>query len=89
MGHGVRSALITSMIRGLVEEHGQAAADPGELLTRVNRALALILKQAGHHHVCAHAPLFVILSEGEGSRAILLPIASVSKKPAESNPDIG
>ena len=36
MGHGVRSALITSMIRGLVEEHGQAAADPGELLTRVN-----------------------------------------------------
>jgi sigma-B regulation protein RsbU (phosphoserine phosphatase) len=42
----VRSALITSMIRGLVEEHGQAAADPGDLLTRVNRALALILKQA-------------------------------------------
>ena len=36
MGHGVRSALITSMIRGLVEEHGQAAADPDELLTRVN-----------------------------------------------------
>jgi serine phosphatase RsbU (regulator of sigma subunit) len=46
MGHGVRSALITSMIRGLVKEHGQAAGDPGELLTRVNRALALILKQA-------------------------------------------
>ncbi len=46
MGHGVRSALITSMIRGLVEEHGQAATDPGELLTRVNRALAVILKQA-------------------------------------------
>ena len=47
MGHGVRSALITSMIRGLVEEHAQAAADPGELLTRINRALAVILKQAG------------------------------------------
>lgn len=46
MGHGVRAALITSMIRGLVEEHVQAAADPGELLTRVNRALAVILKQA-------------------------------------------
>ncbi len=46
MGHGVRSALITSMIRGLVEEHAQAAADPGELLTRVNHALAVILKQA-------------------------------------------
>jgi len=46
MGHGVRSALITSMIRGLVEEHVQAAADPGELLTRINRALTVILKQA-------------------------------------------
>jgi serine phosphatase RsbU (regulator of sigma subunit) len=46
MGHGVRSALITSMIRGLVEEHAQAAADPGELLTRVNRALSAILRQA-------------------------------------------
>ncbi len=46
MGHGVRSALITSMIRGLVEEHAQVAADPGELLTRVNRALSAILKQA-------------------------------------------
>jgi serine phosphatase RsbU (regulator of sigma subunit) len=46
MGHGVRSALITSMIRGLVEEHGQAVADPGELLTRINRALTLIFQQA-------------------------------------------
>jgi len=47
MGHGVRSALITGMIRGLVEEHAQVAADPGQLLTRINRALTLILKQAG------------------------------------------
>jgi serine phosphatase RsbU (regulator of sigma subunit) len=46
MGHGVRSALITAMIRGLVEEHVRLAADPGELLTRINRALAVILKQA-------------------------------------------
>jgi serine phosphatase RsbU (regulator of sigma subunit) len=46
MGHGVRSALITSMIRALVEEHAQVTTDPGELLTRVNHALALILKQA-------------------------------------------
>jgi serine phosphatase RsbU (regulator of sigma subunit) len=47
MGHGVRSALITGMIRGLVEEHAQLAADPGQLLTRINRALTEILKQAG------------------------------------------
>jgi serine phosphatase RsbU (regulator of sigma subunit) len=47
MGHGVRSALITGMIRGLVEEHAQFAADPGVLLTRINRALTVILQQAG------------------------------------------
>jgi serine phosphatase RsbU (regulator of sigma subunit) len=46
MGHGVRSALITSMIRGLVEEHAHAAIDPGALLTQVNRALTLIFQQA-------------------------------------------
>jgi PAS domain S-box-containing protein len=47
MGHGVRSALITAMIRGLVEEHVKFAADPGVLLTRINRALTVILQQAG------------------------------------------
>ena len=46
MGHGVRSALITSMIRALVEEHTKTTTDPGELLTRVNQALSFILKQA-------------------------------------------
>ena len=46
MGHGVRSALITSMIRGLVEEYGRSTTDPGELLTRINQALNIILKQA-------------------------------------------
>ena len=46
MGHGVRSALITSMIRGLVEEYGRSTTDPGELLTRINHALNIILKQA-------------------------------------------
>src|SRR5689334_102050 len=47
MGHGVRSALITGIIRGLVEEHAKLAADPGVLLTHINRALTVILQQAG------------------------------------------
>jgi serine phosphatase RsbU (regulator of sigma subunit) len=47
MGHGVRSALVTGMIRGLVEEHSKFAADPGVLLTQINRALTVILQQAG------------------------------------------
>jgi serine phosphatase RsbU (regulator of sigma subunit) len=46
MGHGVRSALITSMIRALVEEEAKVTNDPGELLTLVNHALTEILKQA-------------------------------------------
>jgi serine phosphatase RsbU (regulator of sigma subunit) len=46
MGHGVRSALITSMIRAFVEEHAQVATDPGELLTHVNQALTAVLRQA-------------------------------------------
>ncbi len=47
MGHGVRSALVTGMIRGLVEEHSRLATEPGQLLTRINRALTVIFKQAG------------------------------------------
>ena len=46
MGHGVRSALITGMIRGLIEEYARFAADPGVLLTNINRALTVILQQA-------------------------------------------
>ena len=46
MGHGVRSALITGIIRGLVEEHAKLAADPGVLLTHINRAPTVILQQA-------------------------------------------
>lgn len=46
MGHGVRSALITSMIRGLVEEFMSSATEPGELLTRINHALTGIFRQA-------------------------------------------
>jgi serine phosphatase RsbU (regulator of sigma subunit) len=47
MGHGVRSALITSMLRALIEALGPEAADPGHLLTRLNAELTNILKQTG------------------------------------------
>ena len=36
MGHGVRSALITSMLRALIEGLGPEAADPGQLMARLN-----------------------------------------------------
>ncbi len=47
MGHGVRSALVTAIVRALVEELTPTAADPGELLARVNQDLRSILKQSG------------------------------------------
>jgi phosphoserine phosphatase RsbU/P len=47
MGHGVRSALITAILRALVEELTPNMDDPGKLLARVNRDLRSILKQSG------------------------------------------
>jgi len=47
MGHGVRSALVTAMLRALVEELRGMAADPGLLLTRINRDMRAILRQSG------------------------------------------
>jgi sigma-B regulation protein RsbU (phosphoserine phosphatase) len=46
-GHGVRSALVTAMIRALVEELKFVAMDPGQFLTKLNRDLHAILKQTG------------------------------------------
>ena len=50
MGHGVRAALVTGMIRGLMEElcnpAANIASDPGGMMTRVNRSLFDILEQA-------------------------------------------
>jgi serine phosphatase RsbU (regulator of sigma subunit) len=47
MGHGVRSALITAMVRAMLEQLRPVAADPGLLLTRLNCDLTRILRQAG------------------------------------------
>jgi len=46
-GHGVRSALITAMIRALVEELRPVAHDPGQFMTKLNSELSAILKHAG------------------------------------------
>lgn len=47
MGHGVRSALVTAILRALVEELTPLASDPGQLLGQLNRDLRAILKQSG------------------------------------------
>ena len=47
MGHGVRAALITAMLRALIETHAAEATDPGGFLTEVNREFTEILRQTG------------------------------------------
>lgn len=45
MGHGVRAALVTAIIRGLVEELRLWAPDAGRFLTQINHGLVSILRQ--------------------------------------------
>ncbi len=47
MGHGVRSALIVAMLRGLLEKQRSQAADPAAFLHGLNEGLAAILERAG------------------------------------------
>lgn len=47
MGHGVRSALVTAIMRALVEELAPLADKPGQLLDQINRDLRAILRQSG------------------------------------------
>src|SRR5215831_9946506 len=47
MGHGVRAALITAMMRAMIESHAAEAVDPGRLLTQLNSEFTGILKQTG------------------------------------------
>jgi phosphoserine phosphatase RsbU/P len=47
MGHGVRAALITAMMRAMIETHATEAVDPGRLLTQLNNEFTGILKQTG------------------------------------------
>lgn len=47
MGHDVRAALVTAMIRAVVEDLSATAADPGQVLAGMNQALFKVFRQAG------------------------------------------
>ena len=70
MGHGVRAALVTAMLRALVEELGPRASSPGELLTRINADLAGILKSTETLLFATGAYLVADLASGRLSYAI-------------------
>jgi phosphoserine phosphatase RsbU/P len=46
MGHGVRSALVTAMLRALVDDLAPGFTDPGQFLEEMNRRLAGLFKHA-------------------------------------------
>lgn len=48
MGHGMRAALVTAILRGLVEQLIPVTADAGKLLAEVNHSLHAILKRTDH-----------------------------------------
>jgi serine phosphatase RsbU (regulator of sigma subunit) len=45
MGHGVRAALVTATLRGLVEELSPIAYDPSQFLSEMNRGLLATLRR--------------------------------------------
>jgi serine phosphatase RsbU (regulator of sigma subunit) len=47
MGHGVRAALITALLRGLLREQQALAADPGAFLGALNGQLQALLARVG------------------------------------------
>ncbi|MGA9778370.1 MAG: SpoIIE family protein phosphatase [Limisphaerales bacterium] len=47
MGHDVRAALVTAMMRALVQDLSTTATDPGHLLSLINNALFSVFQQAG------------------------------------------
>jgi sigma-B regulation protein RsbU (phosphoserine phosphatase) len=48
MGHGLRAALVTAILRGLVEELMPLAREPGRFLAEINRGLHTVLRQTRH-----------------------------------------
>ncbi|HEX4083419.1 MAG TPA: SpoIIE family protein phosphatase [Chthoniobacteraceae bacterium] len=65
MGHGVRAALVTAMLRALVQELSATLLDPGALLEEVNRSLKAIL---GQSDMVIFATATYLVVNAEGSR---------------------
>ncbi len=65
MGHGVRAALVTAMVRALAEELVSAAAKPDKFLVEINRRLLGILTQTRMPMFASAFYLVVDLARGE------------------------
>ncbi|MGN6555598.1 MAG: PP2C family protein-serine/threonine phosphatase [Verrucomicrobiota bacterium] len=65
MGHGMRAALITAIMRGLIEELMAVAGEPGRFLTEINRSLRAILRQTREPFLATAAYAVVDVSNAE------------------------
>jgi PAS domain S-box-containing protein len=65
MGHGMRAALVTAVLRGLVEELAHIANEPGRFLTEIDRGLQAILKQTKEPMFAS--AFYVVVDVGEGN----------------------
>ena len=65
MGHGMRAALVTAIMRGLLEELMPVAADAGKFLTEINRSLHAILRRTREPFLATAFYLVADVSTGE------------------------
>lgn len=65
MGHGMRAALVTAILRGLVEELIAVAMDAGKFLGEINRSLHAILRRTTEPLLATAFYAIVDVAEGE------------------------
>jgi sigma-B regulation protein RsbU (phosphoserine phosphatase) len=65
MGHDVRAALVTAMLRSLVKDLSHAGIDPGKLLGQLNSALAAVFRQTGATMFATAFYVVIDVSTGE------------------------
>lgn len=64
MGHGVQAALVTAMMRALIQSHCGLTADPGQFLTAINRSLYEIFSSCELPMFISGLALVVDLADG-------------------------
>jgi serine phosphatase RsbU (regulator of sigma subunit) len=65
MGHGMRAALVTAILRGLVEELIPVAADPARFLTEINQSIHAILQRTAQPMLATAFYTIIDLAAGE------------------------
>jgi phosphoserine phosphatase RsbU/P len=65
VGHGLRAALVTAIVRGFVEELAPVATAPGRFVTQINRGLCAIFRQTETPMLASAFYLVVNIDNGQ------------------------